>query len=315
MKASVKISREEAMYRRKMHRQNRIRGSRTDVIYYAIIGTFLALLTIIVVYPIYFIIIGSISNPDAVLNGEVFLWPVDITVSGYQALAKESLIWSGYRNTIIYTLVGTAFNIVLTIPAGWALSRDYLPARKLINIFFIITMFFGGGLIPYYLICSGLGLVDNPLILIIGGGLSVYNMFMCKSYFTLNVPKEILEASEIDGCGEFRTFFDMVLPLAKPLISVMLLFYAVGHWNSYIDALIFIKQEEFYPLQLVLRNILIVAESQSQSGADAATITEQLRIANQIKYSSIIVSSLPIIILYPFIQKYFDQGFLVGSFK
>ena len=315
MKASVKISREEALARRKAHRANRIRGSRSDIVYFVIIGFFLALLTLIVVYPIYFIIIGSISNPDAVMNGEVIFWPVDITVSGYQALANETLIWAGYRNTIIYTAVGTAFNIVLTIPAGWALSRDYLPARKVINVFFIITMFFGGGLIPYYLICSTLGLVDNPLILIIGGGLSVYNMFMCKSYFTLNVPKEILEASEIDGCGEFRTFFDMVLPLAKPLISVMLLFYAVGHWNSYIDALIFIKQENFYPLQLVLRNILIVAESQSQSGADAATITEQLRIANQIKYSSIIVSSLPIIILYPFIQKYFDQGFLVGSFK
>lgn len=296
-------------------RANRIKGSKSDIIYFTIIGIILALLTLIVVYPIYFIIIASISNPDAVLGGEVFLWPIDITFSGYQRLVDESLIWSGYLNTIIYTIVGTLFNIVLTIPAGWALSRDYLPARKFINVFLIITMFFGGGLIPYYIICSQLGLVDNPLILIIGGGVSVYNVFMCKSYFTLNVPKEILEASEIDGCGEFRTFFDMVLPLAKPIISVMILFYAVGHWNSYIDALIFIKKEQFYPLQLVLRNILIVAESQSQSGASAETITEQLRIANQIKYSSIIVSSLPIIIIYPFIEKYFDQGFLVGSFK
>lgn len=296
-------------------RANRIKGSKSDIIYFTIIGVILALLTLIVVYPIYFIIIASISNPDAVLGGEVFLWPIDITFSGYQRLVDESLIWSGYLNTIIYTVVGTIFNIVLTIPAGWALSRDYLPARKFINVFLIITMFFGGGLIPYYIICSQLGLVDNPLILIIGGGVSVYNVFMCKSYFTLNVPKEILEASEIDGCGEFRTFFDMVLPLAKPIISVMILFYAVGHWNSYIDALIFIKKEQFYPLQLVLRNILIVAESQSQSGASAETITEQLRIANQIKYSSIIVSSLPIIIIYPFIEKYFDQGFLVGSFK
>ena len=294
---------------------NKIKEGKGDIVYYAVVGTILALLTIIVVYPIYFIIIASISNPDAVLSGEVVFWPVDITLKGYERLGQESLIWTGYLNTIIYTLIGTLFNIVLTIPAGWALSRDYLPGRKFINIFLIITMFFGGGLIPYYIICSQLGLVDNPLILIIGGGVSVYNVFMCKSYFTLNVPKEILEASEIDGCGEFRSFFDMVLPLAKPIISVMLLFYAVGHWNSYIDALIFIKKEEFYPLQLVLRNILIVAESQSQSGASAETITEQLRIANQIKYSSIIVSSLPIIIIYPFIEKYFDQGFLVGSFK
>ena len=297
------------------NRKNRIKGSKGDVVYYVVISIILALLTIIVVYPIYFIIIASISDPDAVLNGHVILWPIQITFSGYKALAKETLIWRGYLNTFIYTLLGTIFNIVLTIPAGWALSRNYLPGRKIINIFLIITMFFGGGLIPYYIICSQLGLVDNPLILIIGGGVSVYNVFMCKSYFTLNVPKEILEASEIDGCGEFRSFFDMVLPLAKPIISVMILFYAVGHWNNYMDALIFIKKEEFYPLQLVLRNILIVAESQSQSGADAATIVEQLRIANQIKYSSIIVSSLPIIIIYPFIEKYFDQGFLVGSFK
>lgn len=297
------------------NRKNRIKGSKGDVVYYIVISIILALLTIIVVYPIYFIIIASISDPDAVLNGQVFLWPINITFSGYKALANETLIWRGYLNTFLYTLLGTLFNIVLTIPAGWALSRNYLPGRKIINIFLIITMFFGGGLIPYYIVCSQLGLVDNPLILIIGGGVSVYNVFMCKSYFTLNVPKEILEASEIDGCGEFRSFFDMVLPLAKPIISVMILFYAVGHWNNYMDALIFIKKEEFYPLQLVLRNILIVAESQSQSGADASTIVEQLRIANQIKYSSIIVSSLPIIIIYPFIEKYFDQGFLVGSFK
>ena len=297
------------------NKQNRIKGSKSDVIYYIIVGIILGLLTLIVVYPIYFIIIASISDPDAVMNGEVLLWPIGVTFSGYQALGKESLIWSGYLNTLIYTLAGTLFNIVLTIPAGWALSRNYLPGRKFINIFLVITMFFGGGLIPYYIICSQLGLVNNPLILIIGGGVSVYNVFMCKSYFTLNVPKEILEASEIDGCGEFRSFFDMVLPLAKPIISVMILFYAVGHWNSYMDALIFIRKEEFYPLQLVLRNILIVAESQSQAGGDASTIIEQLRIANQVKYSSIIVSSLPIIIIYPFIEKYFDQGFLVGSFK
>ena len=298
-----------------LHKKNKIKGSKTDIIYYIIVGLFLALLTLIVIYPIYFIIIASISNPDAVMGGEVILWPVEITFSGYQHLIKETKIWSGYLNTIIYTVLGTIFNIVLTIPAGWALSRNYLPGRKGINIFLIITMFFGGGLIPYFILCSQLHLVDNPLIMIIGGGVSVYNVFMCKSYFAMNVPKEILEASEIDGCGEIRTFFDMVLPIAKPLISVMILFYAVGHWNNYMDGLIFLKQEDYYPLQLVLRNILIVAESQSQAGGDSSTIVEQLRIANQIKYSSIIVSSLPIIIIYPFIQKYFDQGFLVGSFK
>lgn len=293
----------------------KIKGTTSDVIYSIFTFIILSILLLIVIYPIYFIIIASISDPDAIFAGKVFLYPVGITFSGYEKLFEESLIWSGYLNTIIYTILGTAFNIFLTIPAGWAISRDYLPGRKIIMVFFIITMFFGGGLIPYYLICGKLGLVENPLILIIGGGISVYNMFMCKSYFQTNVPKEILEASQIDGCGEIRTFFDIVLPLAKPIISVMILFYAVGHWNNYMDALIFITDEKYFPLQLVLKDILTAAETQSSSGGSSTTIIEQLKIANQIKYSSIIVSSLPIIILYPFIEKYFDQGFLVGSFK
>ncbi len=293
----------------------KIKESKTDYIYYAISGLILFVLTLIVIYPLYFIIIGSISDPDAILNGEVYLLPVRATYKGYERLLEEPLIWSGYLNTIIYTILGTIFNIILTIPAGWALSRDYLPFRKLIMPILIITMFFGGGLIAYYLVCCELNLDNNPLILIIGGGVSVYNVFMCKSFFQTNVPKEVIEASEIDGCGEIRTFFDIVIPVSKSIISVMILFYAVGHWNNYVDALIFITDEKYYPLQLVLKNILISAEAQSESSGDSATILEQLRIANQIKYSSIVVSSLPIIIVYPFIEKYFDQGVLVGSFK
>ncbi len=303
------------MKEKSLRRKYKIKSSKSDIIYEIVSLFILILLTIIVVYPIYFILIASISDPDAIFGGEVFLYPVGFTLSGYMRLFEESLIWSGYLNTIIYTVLGTIFNIILTIPTGWALSRDYLPGRKYIMFFFIFTMFFGGGLIPYYLICSKLGLVDNPLILIIGGGVSVYNVFMCKSYFQSNIPKEILEASEIDGCGEIRTFFDIVLPLSKPIISVMILFYAVGHWNNYIDALIFIANEKYFPLQLVLKNILVTVETNSSAGGSSETIIEQIKLANQIKYSSIIVSSLPIIILYPFIEKHFDQGFLVGSFK
>ncbi len=309
------IMNENILNNKELKNKNKIKDSKTDLVYYIISGVILGLLAIIVVYPLYFIIIASISNTDAVLNGEVWLYPVQVTIQGYARLFQEKLIWTGYLNTIIYTVLGTAFNIILTIPAGWALSRDYLPFRKVIMPILIITMFFGGGLIPYYLVCEALGLVENPLILIIGGGVSVYNVFMCKSYFQTNVPKELIEASEIDGCGELRTFFDIALPISKSIISVMILFYAVGHWNNYVDALIFITDEKYYPLQLVLKNILVSVESQSQGGADSETITEQLKIANQIKYSSIIVSSLPVIIFYPFIEKHFDQGMLVGSFK
>ncbi len=300
---------------KQLKRKNKIRDNKTDVIYYVIVGIILALLLVIVVYPIYYIIIASISDPDAVLSGEVWLYPVSINVKGYLKLFENQDIWRGYLNTIIYTVLGTAFNIILTIPAGWAISRDYLPFRKLIMPLLIITMFFGGGLIPYYLVCQALGLVENPIILIIGGGVSVYNVFMCKSYFQTNIPREVIEASEIDGCGEIRTFFDIVLPLSKSIISVMILFYAVGHWNNYVDALIFITNEQYWPLQVVLREILVMTETAASGAGDTAAIQEKQRLANQIKYSSIIVSSLPIIIIYPFIEKHFDQGILVGSFK
>lgn len=297
---------------RRRHHQKLDRG---DIVFYFFDFLIMILLLIIVIYPLYFVVIASISDPDAILRGEVIFYPKGITFSGYNALWGETLIWSGYRNTLIYTFLGTAFNIFLTIPMGWALSRHYLPFRKFFMGFFIVTMFVSGGLIPYYLICSYLGLVNNPLILIIGGGLSVYNVFICKSYYENTIPQEVLEAAEVDGCGEIGQFFRIALPLSKSLISVMILFYAVGHWNSYMDALIFISDENYFPLQLVLKNILISAESQSQAGGDSSTIIEQLRIANQIKYASIIVSSLPILIFYPFVQKYFNEGFLVGSFK
>lgn len=297
-----------------IRRKNRIRDSRSDIIYQIFCIVVLLFLALLVIYPLYFIVIASFSDADAVLNGEVFLYPVGFSLDGYKELFSRAEIWRGYMWTILYTVFGTIFNIFLTIPSGWALSRDYLPFRKFFMIFFIITMFFGGGLIPYYLVCQMLGLVDNPLIMIIGGGLSVYNMFMCKSYFQTNIPKEVIEASEIDGAGEFRTFFDIVLPLAKPIIFVMILFYAVGHWNNYIDALIFLSDEKYYPLQTVLKEILTAAETQASSG-DASTIIENLKLANQLKYSSIIVASLPIIIIYPFVEKHFDQGILVGSFK
>lgn len=286
-----------------------------DKVFYIFNALILGILALIVIYPLYFIIIASISDPDAVFNGQVYLYPVGVTLDGYRRLFSETLIWTGYRNTIIYTVAGTTLNIAMTIPTGYALSRKELPYRRFIMWFFIITMFFGGGLIPFYLLISKMGLVDNPLVLIIPSAMSVWNVFMTKSYYESNIPSELLEAAEMDGAGEFRTFFSIILPISKAIIAVMILFYAVGHWNSYFNALIFISNEEFYPLQLVLKDILIATEVTSGSAGSAETILEQMRIANQIKYSSIIVSSLPIILLYPFLQKFFDKGFLVGTFK
>ena len=292
-----------------LKKKNKIKESKTDYVYYAICAFILFLLAVIVIYPLYYIVIASISDPAAVVNGEVWLYPIKVTFSGYANLFNRPDVWRGYFNTLLYTVVGTVFNIVLTIPAGWALSRDYLPFRKIIMPLLIITMFFGGGLVPYIAVCTALGLYQNPLILIIGGGVSVYNVFMCKSFFQTNVPKEVLEAAQIDGAGEVRTFFDIVLPLAKSIISVMVLFYAVGHWNNYIDALIFQVDQDFYPLQTVLKGLL---EASAGEGEVAA---EQFLIAKQVQFTSIIIAMVPILILYPMIEKHFGQGVLVGSFK
>lgn len=292
-----------------LKKKNKIKESKTDYVYYSICGVILLLLAVIIIYPLYYIVIASVSDPSAVVNGEVWLYPIKMTFSGYANLFDRSDVWQGYFNTLVYTVVGTVFNIVLTIPAGWALSRDYLPFRKVIMPLLIITMFFGGGLVPYIAVCTALGLYQSPFIMIIGGGVSVYNVFMCKSFFQTNVPKEVLEAAQIDGAGEVRTFFDIVLPLAKSIISVMILFYAVGHWNNYIDALIFQVEPDYWPLQTVLKALL---ETSAGEGEVAA---EQFLIAKQVQFTSIIIATVPILILYPMIEKHFGQGVLVGSFK
>lgn len=292
-----------------LKKKNKIKESRTDYVYYVICAIILFLIAVVIIYPLYYIVIASVSDPDAVLTGGVWLYPVKMTFSGYANLFTRNDVWQGYFNTLVYTVTGTVFNIVLTIPAGWALSREYLPFRKIIMTLLIITMFFGGGLVPYVVLCQALGLYQNPLILIIGGGVSVYNVFMCKSFFQTNVPKEVLEAGQIDGAGEIRTFFDLVLPVSKSIISVMVLFYAVGHWNNYIDAFIFDINRNFYPLQAVLKELL-----EATSG-EGDVVLEQMRMATQIKFTSIIVATVPILVVYPMIEKHFGQGVLVGSFK
>ncbi len=295
---------------KQLKKKNKIKESKTDYVYYAICAFILFLLAVIIIYPLWYIVIASVSDADAVMTGDVWLYPVKVTFKGYANLFKTEGVWRGYFNTLAYTALGTVFNIALTIPAGWALSRDYLPFRKLIMVLLIITMFFGGGLVPYVIVCRALGLYQNPLILIIGGGVSVYNVFMCKSFFQSNVPKEVLEAAAIDGAGEIRTFFDLILPIAKSIISVMVLFYAVGHWNNYIDAYIFNIDKDFYPLQTVLDGLL----NATNNGGEEVVL-EQMRLATQIKFTSIIVATVPILVIYPMIEKHFGQGVLVGSFK
>jgi len=290
-----------------------VRDTMGDKVFHIITYIILGLLALIVLYPVYFIIIASISDPDAVLAGKVVLYPVDITLSGYEKILERTDVWQGYYNTIVYTVATVVLSLLVTIPAGWALSRKTLPGKKFWMIYFIIPMFFGGGLIPFYNVMSSLGLINSPWAVILPAILSVWNLFMTKTFFASSVPEGLIEAATIDGAGHFQTFFLVVIPLAKAIIAVMALYYAVGQWNSYFNAMIFLQDETMYPLQLVLKEILIATES--TVGGSGETILEQYRLANQLKYVSVIVSSLPVLMLYPFVQKYFKQGVMMGSLK
>lgn len=290
-----------------------IKDTAGDKVFHIITYVVLGLLALIILYPVYFIIIASISDPDAVLAGKVVLYPVDITFSGYEKILERTDVWQGYLNTIIYTVVTVVLSLAVTIPAGWALSRSTLPGKKFWMIYFIIPMFFGGGLIPFYNVMSKLGLINSPWAVILPAILSVWNLFMTKTFFSSSIPGGLIEAATIDGAGHFQTFFMIVLPLAKAIMAVMALYYAVGQWNSYFNAMIFLQDETMYPLQLVLKEILIATES--TVGGSGETILEQYRMATQLKYVSVIVSSLPVLMLYPFVQKYFAQGVMIGSLK
>ena len=290
-----------------------IKTTSGDKVFYAINGFFLALMALIVLYPLYFIVIASISDPDAVLAGDVILYPVQITLSGFQKILERSDVWIGYLNTIIYTVLTVILSLIVTIPAGWALSRKTIPGKKFLMGFFIIPMFFGGGLIPFYNVMSSLGLVNTIWAIVLPSIMSVWNLFMTKTFFESSIPDGLVEAAKIDGAGEFRTFVSLVLPLSKAILAVMALYYAIGQWNSYFNAMIFLQDENLYPLQLVLKEILIASES--TVGGSGETILEQYRLANQIKYVSVIVSSVPVLMLYPFVQKHFNQGVMIGSLK
>lgn len=285
----------------------------SDTVFYIINGILLGIMALIVLYPLYFIIIASFSSPEAVLGGKVVLFPVDVNFDGYLKILERQDIWRGYLNTIIYTVLTVILALAVTVPAGWALSRKTLPGKKLWMVYFIIPMFFGGGLIPFYNVMSSLGLVNTIWAIVLPSILSVWNLFMTKTFFESSISDGLIEAAKIDGAGPFRIFFSIVIPLSKAILAVMALYYAVGQWNSYFNAMIFLQDETLYPLQLVLKEILIASES--TVGGSGETILEQFRLANQLKYVSVIVSSLPVLCLYPFVQKYFAQGVMIGSLK
>lgn len=291
------------------------RKSKEDKVFDIINFFLVAIILLLVVYPLYFIVIASISDPNMIYEGKVWLLPKELTLEGYQRIFGDSKIWLGYKNSIIYTVVGTIVNVSFTLMAAYALSRKDLYGRNVIMFLFLMTMFFSGGLIPTYLVVKNLGLLNTMWALILPKAVAVWNVIVAKTFFESSIPGELLEAARIDGCSDVKFFWKIVLPLSKPIVAVMVLFYAVGHWNSYFDALIYLNNENLYPLQLILRNILIQNQSSTMMISDLDSLAAKQRVSELIKYGVIIVASIPLLIVYPFVQKYFVKGVMIGGIK
>ena len=296
-----------------------VKRCREDVIFDTVIFIILTLILFVVAYPLYWVIISSFSDPTAVSAGKVLLRPIGFTLKGYAEVFKNSQVMRGFFNSIVITFVGVCVNLAVTLPTAYALSRDNFSGKKPITIFYMITMFFGGGMIPTYLVVKNMQLLNTIWALVLPGCLSVYNMIVARTFFKSNISEELYEAGEIDGCSQSRFFFQIALPLSKAIIAIMVLYYGVGHWNSYFSALLYISDQDKYPLQLVLRNILITnqtALSQTATTAAArAALQEQQQLIDVMKYSLIIISSVPVLIMYPLVQKHFVKGVMIGSVK
>jgi putative aldouronate transport system permease protein len=280
-----------------------------------IIGT---LILIAVAYPLIYVISASFSEPTEVIRGSLWLLPKGLTIEGYSLIFDYKPIWLGYRNSIMYSVFGTMFNLLLTLPCAYSLSRYDLKGRKFIMLIFTFTMFFSGGMIPTFLAMKDLGLINNPFSVIFPGAVSVTNLIIARTYFITSVPSELQQAALIDGCSNTRLLLKIVLPLSLPMIAVIALYYLVGHWNGYFNALIYLQDQRYYPLQLFLRNILLLDQMAEMLAGDSEAmqaLMRRIQLKESMKYGIVVVSSLPVLILYPFLQKYFVKGVMIGALK
>ncbi len=295
-------------------KKKRIKKSKQDIIFDIIVYSIAIIITLLALYPMYFVLIASFSDANAVARGIVDFFPKGFTLKGYKALIDYKEIWIGYRNTIVYAALSVLFSLALNLSAGYVLSRKDLYGKKGIMIFYMIPMFFGGGIVPAFLNMKKLGLYDTMWALIIPGAVSTYNIIVSRTFFTTSIPEELWDSAQIDGANTYQFFFKIVLPLSKAIIAVLALWTIVGRWNGYFDALLYIRKPDLQPLQMVLRSILVNNQMTSsllvgEAGAEARELAEL------IKYAVIIVSSAPIICIYPFVQKHFNQGVMLGSIK
>jgi putative aldouronate transport system permease protein len=296
-----------------------IKSTTSDKVFMAFNYLFVIVATLLVLYPLIYIISASVSNPLAILKGQMWLFPKGFTWKGYERIFANRDIWMGYKNTIIYTVASVAVNLFVTIPCAYALTRPELFGKNLFIKFMMVTMFFSGGMIPSYLLVKNLGMLNTMWALIIPGATSVYNIIVTRSFFETSIPRELEESAIVDGASDFTIFFKIVLPLSAPIIAVIALFVGVGRWNGFMDALIYLSDRSKYPLQMILRELLILQDMSSNTSSANASVQmaafQKAQLAAVIKYGVMIVSTLPIIVVYPFLQRFFVKGMLVGSLK
>ncbi|WP_256760591.1 carbohydrate ABC transporter permease [Cohnella sp. WQ 127256] len=296
-------------------RRNNIQVTKGDRFYYMVVGLLLTLLLIVLIYPIIYIVSASFSSANAVTSGKVLLWPVDPGLDGYRAVFKHSLFFRSFENSFVYTLIGTLLNLSMTIIAAYPLSRRDMPFKGLIMFLFTFTMIFSGGMIPDYILLKDLSMIDTIWALALPGSINVVYLIIMRTFMMHSVPSELLEASQIDGCSDTKYFFRILLPLSGPVIAVVTLYYAVGHWNNYFHALLYMYTPEKFPLQLILREILIANTMETNMVSDPSLAEAQQSLADLLKYSLIILSSAPLLILSPFVKRFFAKGAMIGAIK
>lgn len=297
-----------------VNKKTHIRMAKSDMVFEFIINAIGIFIILIVLYPMIFVLSASFSDPDYVVRGKVILFPKGFTLYPYKTVFQNGEIWIGYLNSLLYTVGGTLLSITLTVCLAYPLSRKDMPHRRILTLLILFTMYFSGGMIPSYLLVKNLHIYNTRWAVILPVAINTYNFIVAKTFFENSIPKEMYESAMIDGCGDIRTLWSIVLPLATSIIAVLVLYYAVDYWNAYFNALIYLNDSKLYPLQIILRNILLVGQTE-QMGTNSVGMEEKIKMAEAIKYSVIVVSSLPVLIIYPFVQKHFVKGVMIGAVK
>lgn len=300
----------------KISEKNRlIKDTPFDKAFMVLVYIFLALILLICAYPLVYVLSASFSSPNAVTSGKVWLFPVDVTLMGYEAVFKNQQLMTGFANSLLYMVVGTVINLFMTMCCAFPLSRKEFYGRGIFTTIFVFTMYFGGGLVPSYMLINNLGLLNSRWVMVIPTAMSVWNVILARTYLQSTIPDELFEAAQLDGCSEINFLLKIVIPLSAPILAVLALYYGVGHWNSYFHAMIYLNEPGTFPLQVVLRNILILGKIDPLTIKDVDALTKKQGLSELLKYAVIVVASVPVLMIYPFVQKYFVKGVMIGALK